>query len=211
MKPFLSLLLLFCLARIAWGALPPLTQQELDEGSTDIVVATVLNVKTGIQEVPGGDDRVYELSIRVEEVRKGTLRAGLTLPVIARQTGRRPEGWAGPQGQNEIPGEKSNVRLYLREEQNRFFSARAQRVEPSLRGDGTFSSWTCPRVRPTFVEAPPRAQPGRLSRSSCSSSAEFSAVGRSFHQRWVSRHQSYPPARLTFIPRSPSNLSMAPR
>lgn len=120
-KAILCLTLLVSLALIARAALPPQSQEELSQQSTDIVLATVMNVKSSVQEVPGGDDRLFELNIRVDDVKKGSLRPGLTLTVIARQTGQRPEGWAGPQGQNEIPAEKSRVRLYLREDKNQFF------------------------------------------------------------------------------------------
>lgn len=121
MQPSKVVVLILGLALMVRAALPPLSQQELNERATDVVAATIMNVKSSVEEVPEGEDRVYQLNIRVDEARKGMLRSGLTVTVIARQTGRRPEGWTGPQGQNEIPAEGARVWLYLHEEQNQFF------------------------------------------------------------------------------------------
>ncbi len=121
MRQVVTILLFLSLMLVARGALPPLSPQERNDQASDIVVATVMNVKQKVDEVQGGDDIIFELSIRVDDAKKGMLRPGLTLKVLCRQTGRRPEGWAGPQGQNEIPPQKSKVRLFLREHENQFF------------------------------------------------------------------------------------------
>lgn len=127
-----SLLILLCLALTlaARAALPPLSAEERRDQASEIVSGTIMNVKETVQEVPGGDDRVYQLNVRVDEVKKGMLRPGLTITAICHQTGRRPEGWAGPQGQNEIPAEKSKVRLFMREQDNQFFLLEPNGWEP---------------------------------------------------------------------------------
>ena len=66
-------------------------------------------------EVEDGTNFVYALNFRVDGREKGSLRPGLTLTIDCKQTGKRPDGWAGPQGQNDIPGRGQKVRVYLRE------------------------------------------------------------------------------------------------
>lgn len=121
MKKSLVGLLVLALMLVARAALPPLSPEELKEQATDIVLVTVMNVQESVEDVPGGNDHVYRLNVRVDDAKKGSLRSGLTITVECKKTGQRPPGWAGPQGQNEIPAEKARVKMYLREQDNRFF------------------------------------------------------------------------------------------
>lgn len=121
MKKLLLAPMVLALMLVARAALPPLSPQELENQATDIVLVTVMNVTESVEDVSGGNDHVYKLNVRVDDAKKGTLRSGLTLTVECRKTGERPQGWAGPQGQNEIPAEKARVKMYLREQDNRFF------------------------------------------------------------------------------------------
>ena len=110
----------------AWAALPPLSEQDRQEQASDILDGTVLNIKR--TEVD--NDIEYRLNFRVENKVKGTLRSGILLPVILRQTGKRPAGWAGPQGQNEIPAEDQKVRFFLLEQQGVYRALEPNGWEP---------------------------------------------------------------------------------
>jgi hypothetical protein len=115
MRHVTAFLLLLVVMAPVWAALPPLSPQELKKEADHILIGQVNNVTVKEVEVEGGTDRVYRLNFRVDDRKKGTLRSGLTLPIQCRQTAERPDGWAGPQGQNEIPAEGQKVRLFVRE------------------------------------------------------------------------------------------------
>jgi hypothetical protein len=118
MKTLVLLALLTCSP--AWAALPPLSEQDRAERATEIVEGTVLNIKRREIPVKAGTNWDYDLNFRVEKAVKGSLRSGLLIQVKLRQTGKRPEGWAGGQGQNEIPAEDQKVRFFLNRDQDRF-------------------------------------------------------------------------------------------
>ncbi len=118
MKTLIVAGLLACVP--AWAAIPPLSEQDREVRATEIVEGTVLNVKRREIPVKAGTNWDYDLNFRVEKAIKGSLRSGLLIPVKLRQTGKRPEGWAGGQGQNEIPSEDQRVRFFLHNDQGRF-------------------------------------------------------------------------------------------
>jgi hypothetical protein len=96
------------------AALPPLSAEHRQQNSSAIVTATVLGLETNKVGVKaGGYDILTTAKVRIETVEKGELQAGKTIEVHYRQTGKRPRGWAGPQGQNQALSEGSTVRLYL--------------------------------------------------------------------------------------------------
>jgi hypothetical protein len=115
MRHLLTAFLLLAAIAPVWAALPPLSPQELKSQADHILIGQVNNVTSKEVEVEGGIDRVYRLNFRVDDSIKGTLRSGLTLRIECRQTAERPDGWAGPQGQNEIPAEDQKIRVYVRE------------------------------------------------------------------------------------------------
>ncbi|MEW6279250.1 MAG: hypothetical protein AB1758_11540 [Candidatus Eremiobacterota bacterium] len=108
-----SLFLLVLLGAAAYAALPPLSPAQQLEQASDVVTGRVLDVSSRIQKVPGGSDRVFQAHVEVAVVEKGSTRPGDTLEVRFRQTHRRPDGWAGPQGQNEALEEDTRVKLFL--------------------------------------------------------------------------------------------------
>ena len=103
------------LSLATWAALPPLSPEEQRAGAEHVLVGQVNNVRSRSVEVANGTDRLFDLNFRVDDREKGTFRAGLTLTLKCRQTESRPQGWAGPQGQNEIPAEGSRIRVFVRE------------------------------------------------------------------------------------------------
>jgi hypothetical protein len=64
-------------------------------------------------QIEGGSDFQTTGQFVVSRVLKGDLKKGQRLTVRMRQTGKRPAGWAGPQGLNELPKDGQKIRLYL--------------------------------------------------------------------------------------------------
>jgi hypothetical protein len=96
------------------AAIPPLSNERRAEQSTVIITATVLETTTHKVGVDmGGYDLLTTAKVRVESVEKGDLKVGQTVEVHYRKTGKRPRGWAGPQGQNQNLTDGSVVRLFL--------------------------------------------------------------------------------------------------
>ncbi len=118
--PVLLFFFLLC-SSSAWAALPPLDTQAQRNQASEVVVGTALNVKSELEEVKNGKDRVFRVDFRVHGVEKGTLRSGLLIKVLFRQTAERPEGWVGPQGQNRALTEDAKARLFLREVDGEFW------------------------------------------------------------------------------------------
>jgi hypothetical protein len=117
MKQWTFLCLLLLGVGLAWAALPPLSDEERTQQSSHIVEGTVVNVSSTEVAVSGGVDREYRLNVRVNNQLKGTLPANQAISVVLRQTARRPAGWTGPQGQNEIPVQGQSVRFFLQAQQ----------------------------------------------------------------------------------------------
>lgn len=96
------------------AALPPLSGEHRQQNSNAIVTATVISLETNKVGVKiGGYDILTTAKVKVETVEKGEIQPGKTIEVHYRQTGKRPKGWAGPQGQNQALTEGATVRLYL--------------------------------------------------------------------------------------------------
>lgn len=105
--PFTALLLM--------GALPPLSTDDLRNDAAVVVVAEVLQVFDRVHRRDGtSTDHRYLVEAKVKTVEKGDgVKPGALLYARAWQPATRPEGWAGPQGQNVVPGPGDVVRLYL--------------------------------------------------------------------------------------------------
>lgn len=116
MRAFLTRLIPVALLSLAsWAALPPLSPEGQRAGAHHILLGQVSSVRSRSAKVANGTDRLFDLNFRVDEREKGAFRAGMTLTLKCRQTEHRPYGWAGPQGQNEIPAEGSQIRVFVRE------------------------------------------------------------------------------------------------
>ena len=114
------LLLLAIVAFPALAALPPQSPEDLLQQADHVWVGKVLKVERRTVLVSGGTDRLFELKFHIDDSEKGSQSEGTTVTVECRQTGRRLMGWAGPQGQDEIPDQDSTVRLYVTESKGRF-------------------------------------------------------------------------------------------
>ncbi len=106
-------LLVLTLTLIASAALPPLSDEERFNQSTDIVVGEVRAVKSKEEKVKQGTDWNYTAEVVVQSIVKGPIKPGDVIKVQFDKTGKRPMGWAGPQGQNEVLKEGTRARLYM--------------------------------------------------------------------------------------------------
>ena len=112
MKRFLLSLLLVL---PVWAALPPQSPEDLKAEADLVVTATVTDVsKRSVELEAGYTNTVYEVDLKVDKVEKGKM-TGSALLVTCWTPENRPEGWVGPQGQNEIPKSKERGRFYLRD------------------------------------------------------------------------------------------------
>jgi hypothetical protein len=98
----------------------PRKAEELRGDATDIVSGEVRFVYAGEQRVSGGTDTRFCIELAVTRVEKGrATSAPSTQPtgqmIYARcwKPAKRPDGWAGHQGQNLIPKPGQRVRLYV--------------------------------------------------------------------------------------------------
>lgn len=96
------------LAKAMPMALPPQSDEQLQQGADRVVIARVMKVTHRDVKVQDGTDRVYTAKMKPEGMSKEEL-----LEVSFRQTWKRPRGWAGPAGQNEPLPEGARVRLFL--------------------------------------------------------------------------------------------------
>jgi hypothetical protein len=99
------------------AAVPPLPDKALREGASLIVTGVVTKVThvDKAQDDPEYVNREYTLTIRIDAVEKGK-PPGESVVAHTWQPWKRPSGWAGPQGQNEVPTEGKSVRAHLLKE-----------------------------------------------------------------------------------------------
>lgn len=115
----LTLASAFVLSLPALGALPPMTPSMLQSQADAIVVGRGTAVFERIIETSAGVDSQYLAEFRVERVEKGSqIQAGWLIYPHFWQPNQRPDGWAGPQGQNEVLITDTPIRLYLKQTEN---------------------------------------------------------------------------------------------
>ena len=116
-------------AKPAYGALPPLSENERQESCQYIVIATVLDVTSEVIPVDMGTDIKFTAIVKVENVTENQsfnswypeqLQATLQPPIVDQeikvtyfQTGDRPDGWVGPGGQYSSLYQGLKAKLYL--------------------------------------------------------------------------------------------------
>lgn len=108
------LLLLLLLIVPVWAAIAPLSPEDLQATADVIVVGQVEKIERRVVDLDCGKNSVYELDVLVRKVEKGKV-TGDYLLATCWQPDERPEGWAGHQGQNDIPSQGSEIRLFLRD------------------------------------------------------------------------------------------------
>ncbi|NJO40793.1 MAG: hypothetical protein HC769_02720 [Cyanobacteria bacterium CRU_2_1] len=122
---FVVLVSLFATATPVQAAIPPLNSTDSHADATHIIIGTVKTISQ--QEVSTEEGNNYEFVATVEiiQVEKQPLHSadlietadrhlGDTVEVHYWQTGKRPFGWTGPQGQNAKLPPNTQVRLFLR-------------------------------------------------------------------------------------------------
>lgn len=111
----IATLALAAMVTLALFAVPPLSPEALKNSSDVIVVGRVVNVTEATKSTsPGYADTVYSITLEVTASEKGGAKVGSTLEATTYRPAERPQGWAGPQGQHEIPAKGDSIRGYLR-------------------------------------------------------------------------------------------------
>ncbi len=109
--------LLATLAAPALAELPPLSPDELDANATHVIAGIVTQVFTARkvhEDRKGWEDDVVCLEIRVVDVEKGEgIAVGQLVYARTWDAAERPDGWAGPGGQYEVPAVGALVRVHL--------------------------------------------------------------------------------------------------
>lgn len=92
-------------------ALPPLSPPEREKQAVIIATGTVVSQTEKIETVDKGTNTVYTVQFAPDRTLKGKAPSNLTFTYW--RTGKRPQGWAGPQGQNSAlsKGQKATVFL----------------------------------------------------------------------------------------------------
>lgn len=106
-----------------FGALPPLSSTARSSTSAQIFTGVVETVSSSLVERHDQTDESAEwadhevaATLRVDAVEKDTTAAciaGKLTTVLYRRTARRPQGWVGPQGQNDDMVTNSRVRCFV--------------------------------------------------------------------------------------------------
>ncbi len=106
-------LTLALLASDVLAAIPPLSDADLQQNADTIVKGAVTRIRTRqISDEPGFTDTDYYIDLQTTEVIKGNVQVGQKITVKGWQPKDRPDGWVGPQGQNEIPAAGDKVEVF---------------------------------------------------------------------------------------------------
>ena len=107
------------LSCLLWAALPPLSEEARSEGAKHVFEGVVHNMRANLTTRGNFldiQDWNYTADIFTDRVLKGDLREKTSVEVVFWHPARRPRGWAGPQGQNEIPYLGNKGIFYVYEE-----------------------------------------------------------------------------------------------
>ncbi|TYQ26715.1 hypothetical protein PseudUWO311_11460 [Pseudanabaena sp. UWO311] len=102
---------------MAITAIPPLSDKHLKAMSDYVVLGTVTNIQSREVRVDMGTDYSYKARIQVNRIelsRANTLTSKRSIEVLYRKTGKRPNGWVGPQGQSQLLEKNRKVKLFIR-------------------------------------------------------------------------------------------------
>lgn len=109
----IRLFLFLLLLAPAWAALPPQSPEDLAERASYVLEGEVLSVSSETKSVKHGTDRHYTIKIKVTKWLKSETRVGDPVTIFCKTTETRPNGWAGPQGQNDVPEKGDSGTFYL--------------------------------------------------------------------------------------------------
>jgi hypothetical protein len=106
--------LVLLVASVALAAVPPLRKEILQEHASLVIVGRIARVSTSAEPLGGGSENtVYHVEIEIADVEKGEAKLGDRVKADTWKPSKRPDGWAGPQGQNVEPQAGQLVRCYL--------------------------------------------------------------------------------------------------
>ncbi len=117
MKRFTISLLLFAASCLpAFAALPPLSSEEQAANAEAIIVGEVDAADVDIEGSLRHSIYRVKLSVTVGTVEKGAdiIKPSQKLTVHCWRLRKAQNGWAGPTGQNNIPGEGTDFRAWLK-------------------------------------------------------------------------------------------------
>lgn len=109
-----TIMLLFLIASTALAALPPQSAADLKANADYIFQGEILSVTSELKPVSNGTNRHYVITVRIDQWQKGKITVENPVRVHCRTIERRPSGWAGPQGQNDIPEAGTKAKFYVR-------------------------------------------------------------------------------------------------
>ncbi len=109
----IRLFLFLLLLAPAWAALPPQSSDELAEQAAFVIEGEVVSVDSKLKPVKNGTNRHYTLQVKVTRWIKGEAKVTNPVNIFCKTTEYRPNGWAGPQGQNEVPEKGEKGTFYL--------------------------------------------------------------------------------------------------
>lgn len=105
------ILLLFLLTAPAWAALPPQSGEDLASSASYVFEGEVVSVTSEVKKVRNGTNRHYRVKVRISKWIKGSITVENPVLIFCKTTESRPPGWAGPQGQNDVPA-KGDVGVF---------------------------------------------------------------------------------------------------
>lgn len=103
------------------AALPSRTPSDLTSSAQEVVSGKVINTSSHIRVDGNFSDKIYEVSLNVEEVLKGTLSKNETIKFHYKRAESRPMGWAGNMGQKAIINENTMIKVYLRKDKEGYY------------------------------------------------------------------------------------------
>jgi hypothetical protein len=111
-------------------ALPPLNPKLREAAANVVFVGTVEKLDSHEVKVEHGTDTLFVGQLKITKVEKALLSGTTdkTAEFHFRRTGKRPSGWAGPQGQNGVPALHETIRIFGRYAQP---SGELQLLEPN--------------------------------------------------------------------------------
>jgi len=116
--PFLfSTIAILACTGFVLGALPPQSEEDLEQGADLVVTGTVEEVTTSTKRHGlRSADTIHRLVVRVDSVEKGKKSVAKGDEVIVRcwTIRRRPQGWVGDSGHRGIPDAGERCRFWLR-------------------------------------------------------------------------------------------------
>jgi len=103
------------LSQASLAVIPPLSQHDREELSSDIATGYVISVKKNVKSLHEGYSNAhFTVQMVVSKVDKGsTIAPGQTLSFGFWRSQKRPDGWCGDSGQYKTVKHYTNVKAYL--------------------------------------------------------------------------------------------------